>query len=502
MNIWETRLRFRPRNSFEALDLGGRLIAERRGFYSALWLLLSLPVWVLLTALFWNHPAWAFFGVWLLKPLYEPGILLPLSQQVFAVAPQSFGVHLKQGYRLFWRPRVLRDLTVYRLSPSRSLNLPVTLLEKVEGKDHARRTGELNRYCGGGAGWLTFFGANFEGILLYSLLGIAMWLWFDNSAQRLMMGPQGSWFSSDNWKYWSETLKNTDLKYYYHLINWLYWLVLGFWGPVYVAAGFTLYLNARTLSEAWDIRLVFRRLKERLGNTLPLAAALFLGAALWSGLPERALAEPLPDDTSIQKAKDKSILKKPFPYLDEKRKWCWRSCERQPDLPDFTHTPPRAKASLGVNVLYVVLMVLGLALLGAILWYWRGSLAYAFAKKEKPTQLFGLEVSPESLPEHLAQEAARLFEHDPRAALSLLYRGMLSQFIHRFDMPIHQSDTEMQVGAKAQRYAPVQAVFAQALTEVWVRAAYGHILPEREEGLRLCAAYRDHFPETAAGRLP
>ena len=48
MNIWETRLNFRPRNGWEALDLGTRLFQERPFLYMGLWAVYSLPFYGLL----------------------------------------------------------------------------------------------------------------------------------------------------------------------------------------------------------------------------------------------------------------------------------------------------------------------------------------------------------------------------------------------------------------------------------------------------------------------
>jgi len=55
-----------------------------------------------------------------------------------------------------------------------------------------------------------------------------------------------------------------------HLSNAFYALVLVFWEPIYVACGFSLYLNRRTVLEAWDLELVFRRLRQRLSSAAPL----------------------------------------------------------------------------------------------------------------------------------------------------------------------------------------------------------------------------------------
>ena len=56
MNIWETRLNFRPRSGWEALDLGTRLFQERPALYMAVWATLSLPVYALVLALCWQQP--------------------------------------------------------------------------------------------------------------------------------------------------------------------------------------------------------------------------------------------------------------------------------------------------------------------------------------------------------------------------------------------------------------------------------------------------------------
>ena len=56
MNIWETRLNFRPRSGWEALDLGARLFQERPVLYMAVWATLSLPVYALVLALCWQQP--------------------------------------------------------------------------------------------------------------------------------------------------------------------------------------------------------------------------------------------------------------------------------------------------------------------------------------------------------------------------------------------------------------------------------------------------------------
>src|SRR5690606_23475696 len=77
---------------------------------------------------------------------------------------------------------------------------------------------------------------------------------------------------------WHELLGlSSDALWLDHLSNLLYALVLVVWEPIYVASGFSLYLNRRTILEAWDIELAFRRIRARL---VPLLVPLMLGLGL------------------------------------------------------------------------------------------------------------------------------------------------------------------------------------------------------------------------------
>lgn len=72
---------------------------------------------------------------------------------------------------------------------------------------------------------------------------------------------------------WQKTLvaaAQQDWLWLEHLTNAFYALVLIAWEPIYVACGFSLYLNRRTELEAWDLELVFRRLRQRLSSVAAL----------------------------------------------------------------------------------------------------------------------------------------------------------------------------------------------------------------------------------------
>jgi hypothetical protein len=74
---------------------------------------------------------------------------------------------------------------------------------------------------------------------------------------------------------------NEELSAFFQFSALAYYLTLVFWGPYYVAGGFTLYLNARTQSEAWDIRLTWQRLSERLRSSSWCVAGRSRVAVFW-----------------------------------------------------------------------------------------------------------------------------------------------------------------------------------------------------------------------------
>jgi hypothetical protein len=76
-------LRLRPRNPWEALDLGLELVrAHWRGIYSA-WLTSYVPVAAIVFACLWDQPFWAWLAMWWLKPLYDRIALAVMSRRLF-----------------------------------------------------------------------------------------------------------------------------------------------------------------------------------------------------------------------------------------------------------------------------------------------------------------------------------------------------------------------------------------------------------------------------------
>lgn len=108
-----------------------------------------------------------------------------------------------------------------------------------------------------------------------------------------------------------------------------------------------------------------------------------------------------------------------------------------------------------------------------------------------PTHVQDLDIRPESLPEDIGAAALELWgrgEH--RAALALLYRGLLSRLAHIHGVPIRDSSTEGDCLALATaRLPPQPAAYATGLIRLWQRAVYGKIDPSEDEFRALSAGF-------------
>src|SRR5471032_1170335 len=298
MRLSDASVAIRPRTAWEAMDLGVLMAREHRWLLMSSWALVSLPVFALLTVLLWESPLAADLMFWWLKPAFDRLPLYILSKALFGETPS-----VKQAVR-HW-PRLLKSqllvsLTWRRLSLSRSFLLPVSQLEGLGGQARQQRLGVLLQRNAGAARWLTIIGVHLEiglwfGCMAMFYLFIPDQVELDWDWQRLALGTGSNWL-------WLE-----------HLTNAFYALILVFWEPIYVACGFSLYLNRRTVLEAWDLELVFRRLRQRLSGIVPvllLVIGLMLAPAIspvWADEP--APQKPLSTQSANQSIK--ALLEQP-----------------------------------------------------------------------------------------------------------------------------------------------------------------------------------------------
>jgi Domain of unknown function (DUF4129) len=124
------------------------------------------------------------------------------------------------------------------------------------------------------------------------------------------------------------------------------------------------------------------------------------------------------------------------------------------------------------------------------------------AKFVPPSHVQELDIRPESLPPDIGSAVRAFWDRgEHRAALALLYRGLLSRLVHVYEVPIRDSSTEGDCLALAARHMDEErARYASRLVRVWQRAVYGGESVEAEVVYSLCGEFRptlDRAPQAA-----
>lgn len=505
MQLNQAQAVLRQRNPWEAMDLGILLARRHAALLMGTWAAITLPLFALLTLIFWQHPAVSILIIWWLKPIFERLPLHILSNALFANTP-SFTDSIKAVPRLL-TPQLLASLTWRRLSMTRSFDLPVQQLEGLSGTARQQRLVTLGRNYTRTPTWLTIIGLHIEmalfiGVVVLLYLLIPAQLQVDWSWSKLLDISHAEWL-------WAE-----------HLSNFIYVLVLIVWEPIYVACGFTLYLNRRTELEAWDIELAFRNLAQRLKNT---AAAIVLALLCWLPYTESALAQAAATDTLNAQSEDlniddprllkqmlnseqaqqsiNSILNEaPFKNYKIIKNWHLGDSKDNPQNWPQLMAPEWLKSLVNHLSFTLQFLLWSLLLLGAALLFWRyrqwlrtfgqqllPSKKYISAPKQN---LLRLEITTESLPDDIVASAQKLWPNDPRAAFSLLYRGLLNHLLEEHALPLKPAHTEDEIVSMTQNLeAPLQQ-YSKRLTWHWKNLAWGHRLPNYSQFTELCTEWQ------------
>ncbi|MFY0182587.1 DUF4129 domain-containing protein [Stenotrophomonas sp. PUT21] len=553
MQIDRLNVVLRARSGWEAMELGMALVRRHAAAIWAPWVIVSLPVFVLLNALAWwtDSFGWAWLAMWWLKPLFERIALYVISRGVFgdvSTTTQTLRAQRTWGWQGFWGYLGWR-----RLSPLRSVLLPVNLLE---GTDAAQRRQRRRAIAGGAMGYavlLTMLCMIFEVVLVVG--GIA--------AVFLFIPVD---LLSESWRAAWELAKQ-DMPAWMQLgVNLLFWAAATLIGPFHVGAGFGLYLDRRTQMEAWDLEIAFRRLRARLQQAAPLLVlALVLiwpGAGLHAqqapahpnskgALPTTAEDAPSPaedadavSDGDADRGEDDETNDPPRTYDNDPdntptvifgtdavdtagfRQAVQRAYEDPLQSPTREVTEwkrtdseaaeaekakreaaakgsgqrgnkgPLLPAQIAEWTLWAAVGVLVLLLLAtAPRWlpWLRGSgrrrQAQAAAVVEEPIRI--PDVAP---PDPAARARALWQEGRPRQALALLYRASVESMSERAGVTLPPGATEAQC-LRASRRMPVEAdrsLFAR-IVRVWQYAAYAGRLPADDDFQALATTLQRQF---------
>ncbi len=168
MQLNKAQAVLRSRNPWEAMDLGIVLARRHAGLLMATWAAITVPLFLILTMIFWQQPTVAVLIIWWLKPAFERLPLYILSNALFANTP-SFTASIKAWPKLL-KPQLLASLTWRRLSMTRSFDLPVQQLEGVAGPERQQRLVTLGRQYTRTPTWLTIIGLHIEMALWLGLI--------------------------------------------------------------------------------------------------------------------------------------------------------------------------------------------------------------------------------------------------------------------------------------------------------------------------------------------
>jgi hypothetical protein len=197
------------------------------------------------------------------------------------------------------------------------------------------------------------------------------------------------------------------------------------------------------------------------------------------------------------------------------RRLAWdKQTEEKEESPSSTRTPKWLKwffnlfawilqTSRMLFWLLIGILVAGLIVLLVRLFSTRGSEARA-AGFLAPTHVQDLDIRPESLPNDIGAAARELWDRGQhRAALALLYRGLLSRLAHVYEVPIRDSSTEGDCLMLAARVLETRRTdYATRLVRTWQRAIYGGLSIDNSVMHELCAGFDTHLERPAGHEAP
>jgi len=486
----------RPRQPWEAIDLGFVMAREWFGALYAAFLAVFVPVAVALHAVLPDRLWLAALATWWLKPLFDRFALHVVSRAVFGEIP---GVRATlAAAREILSPGLFMSLTLHRLNLARSLILPVWQLEKSRGSAARVRRATIGRRMRSHAVGLTVACVHFEAIVMFSLIALVA-----------LVHPAAGDFEFDVAAWWFDGTTGWSMA-----DSVAYMTAIAVIEPLYVAGGFSLYLNRRAILEGWDVELALRRLAARLAATRPAAllACAALGFALGIGSPDalaqqRGSASAAEGSTGIASANSArreiaEVLKAPeFQEYREVERWRYRGgAESKSDPRSRGGSPFLAGlgrflawlAEFGAWLAVAALVVAALLAAHRLVPRWLEARDEGY---RPPETLFGLAVAPASLPPDLAAAARDLVARGRlREALSLLYRGALSALVHRHSVRLDEGDTEGDCTRAARGTLPAASVrYFERLVAAWQSAAYAARLPDAGAAADLAGEWPAHF---------
>lgn len=504
MEIKDTRIALRPRHAWEATDLG---IIMLRAWWLPVAALSLMSVVLTGVCAFGGAAALgaevdlrlyvAGAAVWWLKPLYDRLVLAVLSSAVFGSPPRVWDILrdlpslLRTG--LWWH------LTFGRLDLARSFRLPVWQLEGLRLGRRRERFRVLDAGTRGHAAGVTLLLLGIELVLVAGVFGLAY----------LMYPGVFLDLGQDHGSLWTGHGVAIALL--------AYALAITFVEPVYVACGFGLYLNRRTVLEGWDIELDFRRLTARRERLFESTRSLIVYTALAVSLgllhsTDTFAAAPQGGGERANDVARQLLAEPPFLVTEEASSWRLRPSV-QDWLEGLSDAFSEAEADeTGADFAWLDLLValpqivegmlwtgviIGLVWIGWHVVRWSRARAWRYRARlprVRADAAYETLTPPRGLPADPAARARELVvEGASREGLSLLYQASV-RCLRTQGCCVNAGATESEVLSEARRCGGANvATYMNGLVQAWLSLAYAERDPGLLATLALCDGWHDCF---------
>lgn len=476
----------RPMRGWEAIDWG--FLLTRRDYFRIVvpWLFLVIPLVIGMGLALPAHPWAVGLLVWWLKPVYDRIGLAVLSRTLFGETPTTSGL-LKELPGLLWRSRIIFCLTLARLDIGRSFGLPLIQLEHLPWEPRRKRRQVLSHGLRGAAGWLTFLGYHLEWILVFGTASLLLWFIPTSpvDVENETLNDMIQWFF----------LEESNLQAWIYTV--LYVAVSALFEPFYIGGGFALYLSRRAELEGWDVEQQFRALVARQTSPRRYGA---MAACLTAGILALAMISPQAAVAQNGEPDPQAVIEQVLAHEDfgktETRttyvpRWDTGADEEQADEPDSDIQLGGVLAAFA-QLMELLIWALVIGLIGWLLWYLFKDfqpprMSEPTAKKGERQVWLADEPVEKGLPADVVRAArAAIAQGNVREALSLLYRGAISHYAHRFDIELRPGATEGDWQRAIRQAAGAPQPYFDQLTLAWLRTAYAHRPPDNQAANQLC----------------
>ncbi|MCG8668530.1 MAG: hypothetical protein MI867_03885 [Pseudomonadales bacterium] len=498
MNLNQTAAQLRPRNPYEAMDLGTSMVRQWWKELWLIWFVVSLPFALIIWFGLFVIRDWSVLLLWWCKPLWETPLLHFVAEKLFQGDITAKDI-LKRTPKLLIHDLILK-ITLRRVSISRAFDMPVSELERLSGTTRNKRLNVLHRTSSSAAIWLTIAGSLMESVIFFACFSlIALFI------------PEHIAFDLDVFDF----LLDEDWELWRFIFAYI---AMSMIGPFYIAAGFCLYINRRTILEGWDIELTFKQLMSRISAPIKsIAIVLMLGLSSLALVPHPAYAEEDPDtwETSPKHSREAiiNILESDtFNRIEIEDVLLPKDRdleEEDSETPEFLKWLSKLFGSIAQGI-EVLLWIAAIALVIFILFKLneyrlkQGKGVRKVSPVKTPDTLFGLDIREDSLPNDIIGAARELWRAQHfREAYSLLYRGALIYIAHVKSIPLHESFTEEECVDQFQQMDDgLEPFFFAQLTQQWQMVAYGHQVPGTSIFETTCDGWEFHFrpPESELNR--